>query len=302
MTGVQTCALPICLGLRDRSGLSIIIQLPDGSYVILDGGYWGGMGGNEAGKLDREALYNFLVDNKPSSHEKPVISCWLLSHAHGDHDDAITVFLDKYRNDVELQMFAHHFPDFVRNPTVSEGEGQTHGYYGAITLQMVRSYCPNATEWVVHSGQKLYLGGAEIEVLYTCEDLYPIRPRGINDTNSTYRVTIEGVTIMLLGDSDSYANNQMASYYGEYLKSDVLQFAHHAYNGELAQYQLIDPKVCFWANYSWNLNTGRPCNQHLLNTKWSRTDGAGKTTSGNRQHVYNDYANGPTRVYLAALK
>ena len=281
----------------ERSGLGLVIQLADGTYVILDGGYMGALAGNEAGRIDRDALYNFMVDNKPEEHEKPIISAWLLTHAHGDHDDAITAVLDAYRDNLDLRMFVHHFPDFTKHPTSSEGEGQGRNYYGEITLEMVREYCPDAIEWVARTGQRLKVGGAEIEIIYTAEDLYPIQPRGINDTNTTYRITIDGVEIMLLGDSDSYANRQMETYYGEALEADVLQMAHHSYNGEPKQYELIDPKICFWANFSYHdqYYKDRPCNQYLLNTRWTRTTEGGDVVSDIRTHVYNDQN---CRIYL----
>lgn len=274
---------------RERSGLGLIIQLVDGTFVILDGGYLGGPNGGSAPcDEDREALYEYLMTNKPEEHEKPIISAWILSHAHGDHDDAITVFLSHYGDEVELLLFAHHFPDFLRHPCRNEVEGQGHNYYGEITLEKIRKLKPDAIEWVVHTGQKLPLAGAELEILYTCEDLYPAQPYGINDTNTTYRLTVGDKTVMLLGDSDSRANNQMALYYGDALLSDILQAAHHSANGEPLQYQAIDPKICFWAQKTPNIQTSRPCNQYLLSTKWSRTDAAGNKTEGDRQFIPND--------------
>jgi hypothetical protein len=40
----------------------------------------------------------------------------------------------------------------------------------------------------------------------------------------------------------------MADTFGDYLKSDMLQLAHHGSNGAcLDLYKRIDPDVCFWA-------------------------------------------------------
>jgi hypothetical protein len=185
-------------------------------------------------------------------------------------------------------MFAHHFPDFKKQPVSGDPEGQGDNYYGAITLQMVRDYCPEAEEWIVRAGQRLCIAGAEIEIVFTVEELYPEQAHSMNDTTTTYRVTVDGVSAMLLGDSDARANNKMALWYGDALESNFLQFAHHSYNGEVEQYRLINPKICFWAQKSGNLNTGRGCNSLLKNSKWTRTNAEGDVEEGDRSHYYND--------------
>ena len=53
---------------------------------------------------------------------------------------------------------------------------------------------------------------------------------------------------MMLGDCEKTLCQQMADTFGDYLKSDMLQLAHHGANGAcLDLYQRIDPDICFWA-------------------------------------------------------
>ena len=58
-------------------------------------------------------------------------------------------------------------------------------------------------------------------------------------------------------------NAQIAKVYGDYLKSDVLQMAHHGLSGgEITLYQAADPDICLWpttetrfsGNYDSNVN------------------------------------------------
>ena len=55
----------------------------------------------------------------------------------------------------------------------------------------------------VHSGQRFYLANAEIEILFTLEDLYPetVRTIGMNGSSTIFTVTVEGQKTMFLGDS-----------------------------------------------------------------------------------------------------
>ncbi|MGN1203185.1 MAG: hypothetical protein ACI4RF_07795, partial [Eubacterium sp.] len=55
-------------------GMSYVIKLCDGSFFIIDGGYF------SKGECDR--LYNFLCEH---SGDKITISGWFCSHAHKDH-------------------------------------------------------------------------------------------------------------------------------------------------------------------------------------------------------------------------
>ena len=81
----------------------------------------------------------------------------------------------------------------------------------------------------------------------------------------------------------------MAEAYGEALQSDIMQLAHHGFNGGvLEMYQLVDPKICLWPcdefrfqTDSRNLGTNGSYefNYWLRNSKWER-----EKTTGSRKH------------------
>jgi hypothetical protein len=88
-----------------------------------------------------------------------------------------------------------------------------------------------------------------MEILATEEEIYPLRAAGThNGTCITSRFTFDnGKTAMFLADNTPAINEQLALMYGSYLKSDVLQVAHHGLTGaEITSYQFINPDVCFW--------------------------------------------------------
>ena len=63
------------LAISDN-GMSYIIQLEDGSFILIDGG--------NSNITDAVNLFQFMVENTPGD-SKPVIAAWIFSHPHGDH-------------------------------------------------------------------------------------------------------------------------------------------------------------------------------------------------------------------------
>ena len=85
----------------------------------------------------------------------------------------------------------------------------------------------------VRTGQKYAFGNAAIEILGTFDDLAPfyMRADSSNHTSVIFSVTLEGQRLMYVGDASSYGLLLAAKRYGSYLKSDVVQLAHHG-NGD----------------------------------------------------------------------
>ena len=102
----------------------------------------------------------------------------------------------------------------------------------------------------------MQFAGCSMTVMYTPEDYATSMGLDFDDrvyfpwgnhTNTSYRLDINGTTVMMLGDSESTLNEWMARTYKEDLKSDILQLAHHGFNGgHIALYQKIDPDICIW--------------------------------------------------------
>ena len=235
------------VGAGTAPGMSTVVQCSDGKYIIFDGG------SNKA--ADKETLYNFLKDNDPDGG-KPTIAAWVITHAHGDHMGLANSFLAEYVGKIELERIVYNFPDW-ENVSLSY-EGSVSGSEGIASQfqAIVESEYSNAQMWVAHAGEVLNLPGVEMEVLYTQEDYatgFGLKPNGsvvfgsANSTNVITRLTINGTTVMMLGDSMPEENKWMANNYGDYLKSDMLQLAHHGSNGgEITLYQAIDPDICIW--------------------------------------------------------
>ena len=227
--------------INNAPGMSYIMQLADGSFILIDGG--------PANTDDEDDLLAYLKSLTPAG-QKPVIAAWFITHAHSDHMALANNFITKYHNEVEVRMAAYNFPIYEAVKDAKDVNNTASRYQPMIDLfiESIRKYWPQADHFVIHAGQKLYLADAEIEIFFTHEDLFPLAYTWINHTSTAFRITSGGKTIMMLGDCEKSICQQMADTFGEYLKSDMLQLAHHGANGACMDlYQRIDPEICFWA-------------------------------------------------------
>jgi len=243
------------------SGLSMVYQAHDGSFVIIDGGYGTDtiasytinkgtstemtLTYNRDVKTDMESLWKLLEEKTPAG-EKPQVT-WMITHADPDHIGLPTLFIKDYKDKFDLNLVCYNFPD-LDNVGLENGSITTFEGYMDAFISSVNSNFPNANHMIYHTGQKLYLPGAEIEFLFTAEDYWPNKMPWMNHTSGAWRITSEGKTIMITGDCETGLNNQMVKVFGSYLKSDIMQLNHHGSNGgTLAFYKQVNPTVALWA-------------------------------------------------------
>lgn len=221
-------------------GMSYVIRLSDGRFIVIDGGPR-----DREGK-DEEALMDFLNREKPPAQERPVIALWIITHAHSDHTRLAAGFLKDHHAEVTVQTLAFQFPDFEA-VTMKEDAAALQ----TIAMQFkaaAEAYLPGANRLILHTGMVFWVGDAKIEVLFTPENHAPaVFPTG-NHTSIAFCMQLGGKRMVFLGDSERSNCRFMAEAYGTYLKSDILQVTHHGVNGgSLDLYQAIDPEICFWA-------------------------------------------------------
>ena len=276
--------------LMDHELASYVMQLEDGSFLIVDGGDL-----NRAGAMDK--MWDHLTSLTPAG-EKPRIALWMLTHGHSDHVILATHFLEKYHNDLVLDAVAFNFPNYevVDMPSEYAAYGDAIARDAERLVAALDRYYPDVTKWIPRTGQVHSLAGAEIEVLLSHEDYYPSNFHWGNDTSSAFRITLGGTSIVYLGDCTDALCRRIASTFGETLESDILQVSHHGVGGgDLGLYQLIDPKVCLFGT-SVGEFTGDRCNgtgnytsynynAWVRTTDWTRTVN-GVEVTGARAHYH----------------
>ncbi|MBE6630082.1 MAG: MBL fold metallo-hydrolase [Ruminococcaceae bacterium] len=252
-------------------GMSYILQLEDGRFVIIDGG------NNVAANMDKEILYATLKELHKKSHgsyptkEDPIhIAAWLITHSHGDHYGNTNAFLKAYVPEglIKMDYLIGNFPEMstiypVGSDTVWMGQNVStlRGYFTSANLTPF-------TFVKVYTGMTLYFANLKMEILMTYGDHAPYRINNSNDTNTVTKWTIRSdnkdTTWMVLGDSCVYQSRWLCAmwggssyntstklYDGGYLQADMVQLAHHGNIGcEIALYKTIRPAIVWFPHNS----------------------------------------------------
>ena len=228
--------------LQMDAGMGYVIRLADGRFIVIDGG-------SEDG-LDHIKLYQILKSQCVTG-EVPVIAAWILTHAHDDHYGNFLKLASTYAatGEIIIQNAIYNLPS-------GGAGGISDGSIDAAVLSI-----PGIRLIYARTGQSHLIGGAQIDILYTQDDFYPVAINGGNNTSTVFRITIAGQTIMFLGDCEAQEAGRIEARYGSALKCDMMQQAHHGYwAGSVALYQAIDPVVVLWpspAHWYYDLYNGR---------------------------------------------
>ena len=206
-------------------GMSYVIKLSDGTFFIIDGG-WSDNNYNEADKL-----YDTLVNL--AGGDDIVISGWIFTHCHGDHIGTFNLFVDKYHENVEIKELLYNFPSDIdiSNSASAYMLNDTKQRYVEFR-RVISTYLTDTKIVKLHTGYKFYYADLEIEIYQTLEDLYPqtVANYDFNSSSTVFRANIAGQSMLFIGDISDVGASKLNSTYGEELKSDFVQIAHHGLN------------------------------------------------------------------------
>lgn len=230
----------------DGVGMLYVVQLIDGSFIVIDGG-------TNTYDSDKERLYDYLCEK--TTDTIPVIACWMFTHPDPDHIGLAERFIKNYAGLVQIKSFAYNFADESFTTNGTQDDAAIIESISRLETNM-ETYYPHALRYNIHAGQSYYFKGVEIEILQTEEELFPNVGATWNDTSATWRMKFHtGQTALFLGDSMAVFCQQLEDTYGDYMKSDILQLAHHGLiGGDLELYQFINPDICFWSTTEERFN------------------------------------------------
>ena len=229
------------LNKLDGNGLSYVITLEDGRYIIFDGGY------ATTNSKDAHILYNYLVDHNKRTDKKIVIAGWIFTHPHTDHFGAFESFCSIYGSKVSVEYFI--FNDVPKSMYKSSIANTQYSSYLYETFpQRRQQYFPTAKVIRPHSGQILTFCNVVFEVMYTAEDFEPREQLDYaNNTSISLRMYINGVSTLFTGDFEVTGTRLMSKIHGLALKSDILQVSHHGYSGQTKEFfDQVSPEYSLW--------------------------------------------------------
>ena len=224
-------------GEQKGSGLGIIYHLPNGKFFVYDGGY-----------ADVYTELKKLANGSPI-----VIAAWVISHPHPDHEEAFDKFLKSHANDVKLENVMYNYVKCSDKYGTSE------------TIKpFISEYLKNTTNVIKpHSGQIYEFGSSSIEIIQTPEDFLPTAITDVNYSTMIVRFKVAGQTMLALGDAYDGATDILLANHGSYLKSDMVQLAHHgSWPGTVELYEKINAPIVLWPSCLSNAKTRYAASDH----------------------------------------
>lgn len=229
--------------------MSFIIETADGKVIVIDGGCVG----------DAENLLENL--RAVTGSARPAVDAWFLTHSHCDHTGALIRLLEAYPDTFTVGTLYYNFPSVQfltkNDPAFAEEYRRWHNV-------QARLACVTET---ITQGDVYEVGEARFEVLYTTDPAFT--DNACNNSSAVLRMTLAGQTVLFLADLGVEGGRKLLALYGEKLKSDFVQMAHHGQNGvEKDVYAAIAPKACLWCTpqWLWDNDAGLGYNTHSWQT------------------------------------
>lgn len=219
--------------------MSYVILTKDNSCIVIDGGNTG----------DNEYLLKFLKEK--TGMKKPVVDAWIFSHVHSDHVNAFIALVNDKQDKFTVKKLYYNFPtgDFILKYDYTDTTVGT-----LISFESATAKLTGTEHVILKNGDKFNIDDLEFEVLLVQDESANFMKNSnvVNNSSSIFRMTAEGQTVLFLGDAGVEQGRVLLETYGDRLKSDMVQMAHHGQNGvEENVYQAINPSVCLWTAPAW---------------------------------------------------
>ncbi len=229
-----------------------LVRLEDGKFLMIDGG------------LNREIHTEIIYEQLCSQNVlegKPVIAAWIFTHPHTDHLGGFYGFTQKHAGDVVLESAIFNFPAYETyygknsdesskdNPDNADTVSREMKSYSEKMHQILSASYPEANIAIAHAGQTYNYAGLVLDVLFTHETLYKKQMTDTNMSSVVYMLTMPRGKMIILGDMSTTGCMLLDRLYGSELKADVVQLAHHGYNGgNEGMYAHINATATVWTN------------------------------------------------------
>ncbi len=222
-----------------QAGMSYVIRLSDGRFIVIDGG------------LKYDHSYNKLISTLKAQALDPnniTVAAWIISHAHDDHTGVFEKFAaDKTAQiTVNVESFIYNFP--------SDAQYTASGDSLPTSLRRLLRSFDGTKVLKAHPGQRIHIADAVIEIYNTVDLQAPAPITDPNAMSMVFAVHVGGQKIMFTADMPASVSDQLVSLYGSALKSDIVQATHHGGAGASVNefYKLVDPSVVLFPTGEWD--------------------------------------------------
>lgn len=199
-------------------GMCLLVQCADGSFFVVDSGHYFQFN-------DNDRINKFMRERTPAG-QKVVVSGWFVTHAHTDHISKLIDFLKYNTDDVVIEGFYQNLLPLEHPNDFGNHEEKE---VAAKLYAALENY--PAPVYKLHAGMRFYVRELAFDVLYTHEDTYPAVIDDFNDSSSVLMMTACGSKVFIPGDAAVFASGVLENRFGEALKCDVVQIAHHGHTG-----------------------------------------------------------------------
>lgn len=238
---------------------SYLVKTPNDKIVVLDGGNVRYMKDAYLPQAIRGVLG--LTDG-----EYFEIEAWFISHAHDDHYGEFIMMMREYtaQSNYKVNNFYFDFPDFengdypFRDVDAESMQELKECFQKYATVNGIKtvSYYDDLNGAVINSqsvekGLTIEIDGVNFEILQTWRD----DDDQVNGNSLIIKVSEKDKntkTCLFLNDLSEPSAIRLVQKYGNKLKSDIVQLAHHGQGGcEKHVYDVIDAKLRLWPTPSW---------------------------------------------------
>ena len=244
-------------GTNVNNGLSILIRLTDGRFIVVDGGFTNNQNHADLMLAQMKAQSADYADKTGGIK----VAAWIVTHSHGDHNGMINSKYNTLKNNgVKVEKFIVNFlsdAELVKcRAAYSANWSATEGNSWTATVEACSAFGADLVNARV--GQVYYMANVKMEVLYTVDSLGPRVCNALNATSIVIKMTFtdpvtkKETVYMSTGDATGAGFRICADMFGPYLKSDLVQVAHHGATpwgnetGTIAAYRAMAPTGLVW--------------------------------------------------------
>ncbi len=229
-------------------GMCMIFKLADGSFFVIDSGV-GGRDNNGSSSGWVYATLARLADDPDNIR----VSTWLVTHVHSDHAGGL---VDLARGWYDTKDGRHNVmpkgaKDKIKIDRIIYNQPADMSKFGrgGWMKEIIEAFeVKNVVK--AHPGQQFFIADLTLTV-WGSQDIIIEDSDEITNHNEQSIVTkidFNGKTMLSLADSEHRLNDKLVAVYGELLKSDIIQTAHHGYgnSGAGEVNKLCNPDIVLW--------------------------------------------------------